>query len=324
MKIIFYTIVACICIAILYYFVDFHSVSKLLLKVKWEYIILSVILGTLSSILLTLRIKMLLDPVDKVPLLFLWMSGLATGLLSLISSLSIGGFLLPYLVSKKAKISYAYTFAVLLFLYLINAFQIILQSIFAVIFFAQKKIIAIKFEQIPSTYGVGLIILIGVCFAAFLLGKMLNKKIKFARIFQLRKELTCLKTQKTFWQLFSITIVITVLGLFEFYLYFVSMGVYPRIIDLLFATSIMSLLGLLPGIPLKIGQYEAFGILTLPYLLHIDKNNIFTILLLQHLVSTICMIVFGFISLYVLKIDKSFIEGTRFFKDKFIKLHKSE
>ena len=69
------------------------------------------------------------------------------------------------------------------------------------------------------------------------------------------------------------------------------------------SNSLFILLVLIPGVVAKIGQYETFGVLTLPYLLSLDKNSIFAALLVAHATSIFVILIGGMLSASYLKID---------------------
>lgn len=101
-----------------------------------------------------------------------------------------------------------------------------------------------------------------------------------------------------------ITLVVFLLGKLQFYFLFLAFGLKINVVEFILAASLVSTLELLPsGIPMKLGQSEVFGILILPYLLGVDKNIVFSLLLLQRAVSIGLVAVFGFLSLNFLGLD---------------------
>ena len=102
----------------------------------------------------------------------------------------------------------------------------------------------------------------------------------------------------------AVTLVMFVVGNFQFYLLFLAFDLRPPVVDFILAGSLLGLLGMIPSsVPAKIGQFETFGVLTLPHLLNIDKNAVFSLLLLQRSISIIVIFILGFVSLNILKLD---------------------
>jgi uncharacterized membrane protein YbhN (UPF0104 family) len=96
-----------------------------------------------------------------------------------------------------------------------------------------------------------------------------------------------------------------------------AFGLRPHIVDFVLAGSLLGILTLIPFTPLKLGQSEAAGVLTLPFLLHVDKNVVFTILFLQRVVSILYIFIVGFLSVYVLKLDMKAVRKISNIKSEF-------
>jgi len=97
----------------------------------------------------------------------------------------------------------------------------------------------------------------------------------------------------------------------QFYLYFLAFGMKPNWPDFVLAVSLLSTLNLIPGAFAKIGQYETFAVLTLPYLLSEDPTRVFSVVLLQHSISLVTIGTLGVISAFYLRSEFINLRGLK-------------
>lgn len=303
MRMVIYILLTLFFILLLVHFIDFRVVIASIMHVQWRYILLSTILGMMTSFATAYRLQMLLGIIKKLPLLFVWGTGNVAGLLSTLLPFSAGGFITSYIVSKKLKSSYSKTLSIFFIDYILSFILSIVLFPIALVFFLNRKLLSITYDdsQIVALFAVLIIISVGI---------LITARQKFFRVVvqKLKKVANLLKSNlSVVVNALLITVVFGLVGAMQSYLYFVAFGLYPGIIDFILASSILTVINLIPGAPMKIGQYETFGVLTLPYLLALDTNKVFAMLLTQRAVSILIIFLQGFISLHILHVDLRFL-----------------
>jgi uncharacterized membrane protein YbhN (UPF0104 family) len=256
---------------------SYFSQVYLLVKVSnIGFIILAVTIGTLSSILISLRQKYLFKIVKKdVSLLYLWLAGAASMLASLIAPFYTGSLTFAYFISKKTKVSYPKIFGIVLLDFIIAMiFAVIFGFIGAIVWGVTKPLAAIIF------------LLLTLALVIFIVK---NKSFKVIK--------TLLKERKLIYKSLAISFLIFILGNIEGYLFFLAFNIHLNLFYYVLATSLFGLLNLIPGLPAKLGQFELLGTLSYWYLLGVDKIQIGAVLLTQHLILLGISIVVGVVAL---------------------------
>lgn len=306
MRKIFYLILTVIFILLLFRLVDVGRALELTTRARWTLIILAVFLGIIQSFIGAFRLRTLLKIVSDIPVLYLWPLGYVAALLSLVFPFSLGGFAMAYFLAEKAKITYKKSFAIIFVDAMLAVILTFVLSFFAVIYFYNKKLVGISSGALSSPILVFFVLLV----ATFIL-------VMFARLKKRGRELIVgllagmklfTKSKAILAKSIFLTFILAILGFVQFYLYFIAFGMRPPAVDFILANSLFAVLGLIPGAFAKIGQYETFGVLTLPYLLDLNKDTVFAILLVKHFLSITLIILGGIAAIYYLKLDLSLVK----------------
>ena len=299
-KKVLYLLLTILFILFWFYLVDFKEVAEVIAGIRWPFLIVAAALSLIPPLPAALRLKILFSRVCRLPIKFIWMVGYIASLASLSIPFYIGGFGAAYILARKAKTSYTKSFAILFVDFSFGVMLTFILGILGTVYFYQKRLLSLKLGNL----GVPLILFFAalVLMALFLILKSRYKTISnfFLR---LKKSLTIF-TPKIVFLAFLLTLTVFVLGVGSSYLYFLAFGLSPKVADFVLATSLFGLLGLIPGAPGKIGQYETFGVLTLPLLLNLDKNAVFAVLVVSHALSIVTTTILGIFSMYYLKIDQ--------------------
>lgn len=311
MRRIFYTILTLIFVFIWFHLVDVGEAVGRVRDVNLTFVFWAIGLGLVSSLIGALRLKTLVSIFGQVSLIYLWFLGWLGAVISLIFPFSIGGFAMAYFISRKLSISYKKAFSILFVDFFLGVLLIFFFAGFAIPFFSYKKLISVNFSDLNSWYillAVTFLIVITLVFVTT------NKGIKFIK--GLKREVKegiriFSGTKAILIRVVFITLIIAFFGLFQAYFYFLAFGLNPPILDFMLANSLFGVLGLIPGAIAKIGQYETFGVLTLPYLLNLPKERVFAVLLVSHAISITSIAILGVISAYYLKIDRGLITKLR-------------
>jgi len=273
-------------------------------QVRWPFVLLAAVLTLISPFLAALRLKILFSRVYSLPLKFTWAVGYIAALVSLALPFYVGGFGSAYILSKKARVSYSKSFAILFVDFLFGVFLTIILGTIGIYYFYQKRLLTPRLED--WRWIVVFCFTLIVAIFALLILKSKHKKIE--NLFLKLKDFSSIVSSIIIIKAFLLTVLVAVLGFGASYLYFIAFGLKPPITDFILASSLFGLLGLIPGAPGKIGQYETFGVITLPFLLGLDKNRVFVTLLINHTFSVTAIVIFGLISLHLLNLNFSKIE----------------
>lgn len=303
MRKIFYLVITFAFIFVLLRLVDVGKSLSLIKEANFLFILLSIILGFLSSLLGALRLKTLFSIVGEVQLFFIWLLGYAGALISLIFPFSLGGFAMAYFLAKKLGISYKKSLVILFVDFFLGVVVVLGLALFAIPYFSQKGLLSVS---ISLSMLVVVFALFGVFFVLIFKSKTTRLQDGLGK---LKKAFSLFSKSKTILnKAILLTIIIAFLGFIQAYLYFAAFGMRPPPLNFALASSLFGVLGLIPGAIAKIGQYETFGILTYPYLLNLDRNSVFATLFISHAVSIITIFILGVFSLFLLKIDRGVIK----------------
>lgn len=306
----FYFLLTLAFIALLFRLVDVGEGVALLKNANWSFILIAFALGLLSSFLSATRLRVLLGVFADVNIVYLWMATYVSALISLVFPLSIGGFALSYILSKKLKLSYKKTLGVIVIDYFLGVLVLALLSIVALPYFYFKG-------KLSFNYVIGDRLYILVLLALMILGVLLMLGSRGGVFSQLkRKYLDKLvnlysHSRRILYRALLLTLFVAVVGLAHFYLYFLAFDIRVNIFDFAFSNALFGALSVTPGAPAKIGQLEAIGVLTFPYLLGIEKTKVFAALLAKRLISILTILILGSASMYYLKLDKNIFRKIR-------------
>lgn len=303
MRKIFFVLITVFFVVLIFSLVDVKEALNLMVTANLSFIVLATIIGIFQTYLAASRMKILVSIIAKVKISYFFWMGYLTSLISTILPFFVGGFSYSFLLSNKINSSYQKSFGIVLVDFSLG---IVITSVLAAIsifYFGSKKLIrfsSISFDYLP---------LIALIFLLFLtlLAILAKRKVGLRIIIEKLKRGVALfaRSGGILPKALLLTLPITFLYLLQFYLFFMTLGLKPDVIDFIFAASLFSILNLIPGAIAKIGQYETFGVLTLPYLLSLDKTKVFGVLLLQHAVSLVVVFVIGGVSLVLLRQELS-------------------
>lgn len=289
-----------------FYLVDFAKVVKILQQASLQFIVYAIFIGIIITVLTNLRLQAIMSLIgQRIPFIYLLTVNFFTSLLSTIFPFSAGGFVLAYLLAKKIKQSYIRVFSLLFFDYLLVVVPIVLLGPIAVYYFLTQGIITLALDTI--SWNSILLIVVFSILALTILGFIYRKAEKIKNqaksLFSL-----LLQSKVVLFQVALLTVVMVFFGNLSSYLYFLAFDMHPNIIAFVLAGALIGILNILPGTPMKIGQQEVIGVLTLPYLLHVDKDRIFAMLLVSHVIGIVITILCGIWAQYVLGFDLTMLK----------------
>lgn len=295
-------------IIISFYFVDSKEVLRSISNINWFWFSLSMLLTIITSLLGSLRLKIILNLITNISLFFVWAIGHIAGLISFVLPFSAGGLAMVGFISKKSKVSYEKTFFALFLNNMVVYVFGTLLGILGVIFFMRKKLLAVNYDLDYNFLLLTTIFFILLLIIIFAVSKFRIKSINVLLLKFKQNIGFFIKSKIVLLKVIVLTVLITFTQIIQLYFLYNAFGMYPPLIDLFLATNLIILMGIIPLGIIKYGQFEIVGILTLPYLLNLDKNKIFTLLLTAHMASLIIMLIGSMLSLYYLKLDLSLIK----------------
>jgi uncharacterized protein (TIRG00374 family) len=281
--------------------VDVNQVVGLITSAKWQLVLLAILVGILQSFLGAARFKTLFSIVDEVSISYIWPLSYIGALISLIFPFSIGGFSMAHFLAKKAKISYKKSFAILFVDFVMGVIIILIIGFIGFVHFSEKRLLSVESMGLNGILGfllAGFVALVIIVILLAIKGPLSKLSGRFKQTFFIFSESKIVLAKAAL-----IALVVVVVGFGRTYLFFLAFGMRPPVLDFILANSLFGLLVLIPGVVAKIGQYETFGVLTLPYLLSLDKNGIFAALLVAHAFSIFVILIGGMLSASYLKID---------------------
>ncbi len=218
---------------------------------------------------------------------------------------------MPIFVSKKLKVAYRKVLGI----FFIDAFfalpiTIIIAPI-AGMYFIKNKMVSLVFTRLDIFFYLAFLLLIIFIFLA-------KKTNEYKRLTGMLTKAWILVrgANKVLAKAVVITLALMMINILQSYLYFMAFGMRPAFLDFFLAGILLGLLSLMPSaMPMKIGQTETFGLITLPYLLNLDKNTVFAMLITQRMVGIIYILTMGAISFYLFKLDINIFYTIKKFKD---------
>lgn len=306
MRKIFYVLLTLGFIFLWFRLVDLKEAALAIENVKWSFVLIAIVLALANSLFGALRLKTLLSVISDIPVSYIWGLGYTTSLISLLFPFYLGGLSFAYFIAKKIKSSYAKAFSLIFIDFFIGVLIISLLAVLAFFYFSKKNLLVLN----PNVFNnqIGLFLL--AVALAFIGAVVLKPKLKiFENLLKRIKRGILLFNKKIVLKVVILTFIMLVLGTSSSYLYYLAFKMRPPIVDFLLASSLFGLLSMIPGAPTKIGQYETFGVLTLPFLLNLDKNAVFAVLVVSHAISIFTTSALGVFSLYYLKIDREVLKN---------------
>ena len=272
---IFYILLTLVFILLLSRLINIEEVGSAIQGVKWSFVILGVFLGFISSFIAILRLKLLFNRVSSLSIKFIWAVGYLASLVSLLLPFYVGGFGAASIFSKKAGISYSKSFGILFVDFFLGVLLTLILGFIGIYYFYQKRLLTLKLVDWNWIVVFGFTLLIAII--ALLILKSKYKKIENFFL-KMKDSFNILKTI-LFIKAVFLTVLVAVFGFAASYFFFIAFGIKPPLVDFILASSIFGILGLIPGAFAKIGQYETFAVLTLPYLLSEDPTRVFSVVL---------------------------------------------
>ena len=309
MRKIFFVLITVFFIILLFRLVNVREAIDLIFKANLLLVALATIIGVFQTYIATFRMKILVSIIAKVNIFYFFWMGYLTSLLSTVFPFFVGGFSFALLLSKKIKTSYPKAFSIVLIDFGFGVVVTLVLAIISILYFGSRRILKISSAGFGNIFLIALFVL-AISVMVFLLS---HKKKNFVNLFTKIKKGIALfaESKEILVKAALLTFPITFLHFISLYLFFLAYGIKPNFVDFIFATSLLSTLNLIPGAIAKIGQYETLGVLTLPYLLSLDKNVVFSALLLQHAISLVTIGTLGVISAFYLRSEFINLRGLK-------------
>lgn len=273
LKILFFFILTVFFIFLWSKFVDYEKVIGYFLSINIYFIILAITLGVIQSLVSAFRLKNLFKIINvkKITLKDIWIGGWISAIVSLFVPFYAGGFLYAKILAQKGNIKYLKSFSILFLDFLINLVYIFTFGTFGAVYFGFKK---------PVIIFLFLLLLVTVSVYMFRKKPLI---ISFNKIKNYKYVLTA----------FVLGLITNLFGFVQIYLFFLAFGLNINILLFFLTQSLFNVINILPGAPLKFGQFELTGILTFSYLLGFDQSLISAIFTTQHVVSIAMIVTFG-------------------------------
>lgn len=307
------TIIGVILIFIWLQFVNISQITAVLKTVKFKYILLFFIFFIISTILRSLRLKLILRDFKISFLTFF----------SLISLGQFLSFLIPIRAGEIAKGGYLSSHyqipfgKILVWIFLDRFFDF-----WVIVFLTAVFLNIVPTKLSDSVALLAVVILIVFSIAAYLAIFYSHKAVQFAPWFA---KLIPIKKIRQLFLSFSLTIIdgfkVLKRGKLElFYLFFVSflallsdsmiwyfvfLSIESNIgiLKAVLATQLSALTFLIPSAPGYVGSLEASGLAVFNLALEIPANTASAALVLFHILSIIILLIVGIGSIYFLKFD---------------------
>lgn len=278
-KILIFYILTVFFIFLLSKFVDYEKVIGYFLSINIYFVILAVTLGVIQSVISAVRLKNLFKIINakKITLTDIWVGGWISAMVSLFVPFYAGGFLYAKILAKKGVISYLKSFSILFLDFLINLVYIFTFGTLGAVYFGFEK---------PVIIFLFLLLLVTISIYIF------RKKIL---IISFNKA----KNYKYILISFALGLITNLFSFTQIYLFFLAFGLKVNISLFFLTQSLFNVINILPGAPLKFGQFELTGILTFSYLLGFDQSLISAIFSLQHIVSIAMISLIGIFTFLV-------------------------
>jgi glycosyltransferase 2 family protein len=326
-KLVINTLIGVILVTVWLQFVDIHEITEAISKIKPISLIPIFLFMLLSPVVRAFRLQIFLAKIKKTSVKdLIYLNGVAMLL----------NFFIPIRAGELAKGAY-----------LNNRYQIPLAKGIIWIFLDRfldflvvVALASILFFIIPTSLNLTFITAIAIIFLLFLvLAWLMIYKPEFARkIFKFLSHLLIVNRIKLYFERITnfllesftvlkrspkdlgILIVITILAYGAdagiWYFSFLALGESQPFINMYFAQLLSALTYLIPAAPGYVGSAEASGVLILSGVFGISTNLASAMVVLFHVLVMIFVLVFGLVSVYLLKINLGEILGKIFRKGK--------
>ncbi len=313
-KILFNTVLGIVLVFIWSRFVNLNQIIATISKVHFSGLLLIFIFMLLSLALRALRFKVFLAEVKKVPLLdLIFLNGVAMML----------NFFIPIRAGEIAK-----------GIYLNNRYQLNLAKALVWTFidrFVDFLVVLIAaaplFFLVPTSLNITFIIIIIVILTlALLVTSVMIWKVKFAqKLFNFLSGLLIVNSIKIYFDKFSTFIlqsfsildrhpkdlslmILITIGAYGsdgaiWYFTFLSLGSHQDYLKMYLGQLLSALTYLIPAAPGYVGSAEASGLVILSGIFGINANLGSAMIVLFHISSALFVLLFGLISLNLLKLD---------------------
>lgn len=295
--------------------VDLNSILNQLRQVNYIYIVPFIFFFAFSSVLRSIRLKLLLHEF-KLPLKDLLPLTYLSQLLSFTIPLRLGELSKAVYLSTEYDLSFAKS-VIWIFLDRFFDFWILLILVFSLLFFIPTSL--------PQSLNTSLELVIGLVSIAATLVLFMPKICQLVIDF-VCKLLIFSSLQKLFTkiskfiidatslleanltkslQIFTLTVLALLSDGLTWYVLFLALKSNIEFLQIFLGSMLSSLTYLIPAAPGYVGSAEAAGLAVFSLGLGIDKNLASAVTVLAHGLTLGCILVFGLASLYILKFDLS-------------------
>lgn len=289
-----------------FYLVDIEAVLLYLDQINGWWILVAISLSLFHTFLSAYKLTLFLNIIKKISTFYIWGLLYIGAVVSLLTSLPAGGFSMAYLLKTKTKIGYRKIVGILLVDYMVNVLVTICLALIGILYFIYSGKLGLPIISMDVKFyiflGLGFIGLMYI----IVLSKVPSKRnVFFSKLLfmysQYRKGIILYKNN---WKIFVKATILAGINAFISGLmivaYYKAFSINLNYINVLLSINILSLLNTLPGLPFKIGQYEILSVITLPTLLSVDKNLVFTVAFIEHTINLSVSFLLGFVAVYFL------------------------
>jgi len=289
-----------------FYLVDIEAVLLYLDQINGWWILVAISLSLFHTFLSAYKLTLFLNIIKKISTFYIWGLLYIGAVVSLLTSLPAGGFSMAYLLKTKTKIGYRKIVGILLVDYMVNVLVTICLALIGILYFIYSGKLGLPIISMDVKFyiflGLGFIGLMYI----IVLSKVPSKRnVFFSKLLfmysQYRKGIILYKNN---WKIFVKATILAGINAFISGLmivaYYKAFSINLNYINVLLSINILSLLNTLPGLPFKIGQYEILSVITLPALLSVDKNLVFTVAFIEHTINLSVSFLLGFVAVYFL------------------------
>ncbi|QQG43115.1 MAG: flippase-like domain-containing protein [Candidatus Daviesbacteria bacterium] len=299
-------------------FVNLGEIGQILSKIELQYLGLIFLMMFLSPAIRAVRLKFFLKPVKNLPIKdLIFLNGFAT-LLNFVIPLRAGEIAKGVYLQQNYDLPLGKAviwifldrfidFLVILFLISIFSFKIITNLPDNFIFISSLLFIGTLTLTYLFIYKSGFLRKIFQFLSYLLIVGII--KIYFERFLNFLIETFTLLKRKPGEMLLFIFLSVLAYGVDGaiWYYSFLSLGSLQNFGQMYFGQLLSALTYLIPAAPMYVGSAEASGLLILSGILGIKPSLASAMIILLHLLTAVFVIIFGLVSLYLLKLDLGLI-----------------
>lgn len=289
-----------------FYFIDVETVFLYFGQIKVRWVLAAILLSLLHTFLSAYKLSIFLNLIKKLSPFYIWGLLYIGAVISLLSSFPAGGFSMAYLLKTKTNVGYHKIVCILLVDYIVNiliTLGIAMAGISYFIYYGKIKIPLVSIDT-------GFYILSGLSFiiiiSKYVLTRIeLNKYLFFKKLYVIYSQyktgiMLYANKPRIIFQAIILAFINVLISGIMMVAYYKAFAAEINYLHLVFSINILSLLNTLPGLPFKLGQYELLSVITLPVLLNVDKNLIFSVAFVEHAINLSVSLLFGFTAVYFL------------------------